>query len=346
MLKSNKKNEFTVADLLKHLRQSDSIPALDENVTQLCRMTGNSESAASDLTSVIMRDAALTSRLLGMANSACLRPRNPVKTVSAAVILFGFERIQQLASGLTLFHKHAADIRDKELYRLLVCAYCTGNLAMHLARKLGDSTPEELFVSGLMEQLPRLILANGFPEQYRNMEHLITNEKQSLEQASKQVFGVPFSEITAAIADYWKLHKPDHARANDSPRDAERRQQAISLSVEVTDLLFGNRLAGPTAVGDVSMAIATLLKDKNFSLPDFVGASANGDPNIQHGAVLQAERAGSFDDDPYCRMGQGQFHPGGQQSHGQLPKAYRGAAQGRSPPDDGAFPLRIDAGGS
>ena len=283
MTDAGKKPPFTLGEILQMLRQSNSIPALDENVAQLCRMTGNRDTAATDLTLVVMRDAAITSRLLAVANSAIYRVRTPVKTVSAAVILLGFERVQQLALGLTLFNKHAGNIRDKELYRLLVCAYCTGNLAMHLARTMGDETPEELFVSGLLRQLPRLILANGFPDLYRQMDHLVVSGKCDVDHACKQVFGVRFEEIEQALAKHWNMADPAKDGAPSATKSgAENRRRAVHLAVDVSDLLFGNRAAGPDVVGATALEIANLLRVKKLSLPDFVGASAAGDPNMYH----------------------------------------------------------------
>ena len=274
------KPPFTLQEIVRRLRQSDSIPALDENVSQLCRMTGCKDTAATDLTLVIMRDAAITSRILAMANSATYRQRTPVKTVSAAVILLGFDRIQQLSLGLTLFNKHASNVRDKELYRLLVCAYCTGNLAMHMARTLNDETPEELFVVGLLRQLPRLVLANGFPDLYRQMDQLVLSGKCDIEQACKQVFGVRFDEIAQAIAEHWNLRDPKTAVPTGA--NAEARQRAVQLSVDVSDMLFGNKPTGPEFIGTVSQRISNLLHCKNLSLPDFVGSSSGNDPNMEH----------------------------------------------------------------
>ena len=278
---SAKPPPFTVQELVRRLRQKDCIPALDENVAQLCRMTGNKDTAATELTLVIMRDAAITSRLLAMANSATYRTRTPVKTVSAAVIILGFERIQQLSLGLTLFNKHAGNVRDKELYRLLVCAYCTGNLAMHVARALEDDAPEELFVSGLLRQLPRLVLANGFPDLYRQMDQLVLSGKCDVDQACKQVFGVRFEEVADAIADHWNLrdHRPP---AQVSGAVADNRSKAVQLAIHVSDMIFGNRPAGPDAVGAASHALGGLLHSKNLSLPDFVGSSTSDDPNMEH----------------------------------------------------------------
>lgn len=271
---------FSLHELVQRLRKSDSIPALDENVAQLCRMTGNHDTAATDLTLIIMRDAALTSRLLALANSVVYRPRTPVKTVSAAVILLGFERVQQLSLGLTLFHKHAGNVRDKELYRLLVCAYCSGNLAMHVARAIGDEIPEELFVAGLMRQLPRLVLANGFPDLYQAMDRLVLSGKCGVDAACQQVFGVRFEEIAQAIAAHWNLG--DSPAKPISPKRQDQRRKAVQLAVDASDLIFGNRSAGPEATAAVAEGIALLLNAKNLQLPEFVGESASDDPNMHH----------------------------------------------------------------
>ncbi len=274
---------FTLNDLLHRLRQTDSIPALDENVTQLCKLTGNNDANATELTLIIMRDAAITSRLLAMANSVVYRQRTPVKTVSAAVILLGFERVQQLCLGLSLFNKHAANIRDKELYRLLVCAYCTGNLAMHMARLLDESPPEELFVTGLLRQLPRLVLANGFPDLYRKMDQMVVSGKCAIDAACQHVYGLRFEDIAEAIAKQWSIAEP---AVRQGPEGGEfstiNRRRAVNIAVDVADMLFGNRPAGPEPIAAAAHAIGKLLNVKDVSLPEFVGATACGDPNMSH----------------------------------------------------------------
>lgn len=285
MQQNNSKSTFSADELIRRLHKSNCIPALDENISQLCGMTHNSTTSATELTAIIMRDAALTSRLLTMANSAGYRPRNPVKTVSGAVILFGFERIQQLAVGLTLFHKHATDIRDKELYRLLVCAYCTGNLAMHLGKALNDKTPEEFFVAGLLQQIPRLVLANGFPDEYRKMEQRIAKEKLHPDDACQQTFGMRLADISDAIAKYWNVNPENLSAVNDK----EQRRKVVSLSAETCDMLFGNRPTGPESMVALSGAIQQLLRRREFSLPDFIGESADTDPNMKQFFHLSAQ---------------------------------------------------------
>ena len=278
-MQNAKCKKFRTADeLVAKLRQTDSIPALDENVVQLSRLTSEHNTSASDLTAVIMRDPALTARLLTVANSVTYRPRLPVRTISSAVVLFGFGRVRQLALGLSVFNQHTGAARDKELYRLLVCAYCSGNIALHLGHALKDEEPEELFVAGLLHQLPRLILANGFPEQYQTFESLTVQKGYDIEQACKEVFGIYFHEIVAAIANYW--HLDDKIGTDLTPVMIAKRKRAVELSVEASNLLFGNLPTGHEPTAKLAESMQDLIKTPTISLPEFIGACTEGDPNM------------------------------------------------------------------
>ncbi len=274
-------------EIVQRLRQDDSIPALDENVQELNRMTIGRNTSAADLTAIIMRDAALTSRLIAIANSAGYRPRNPVRTISSAVVLFGFERIHQLAMGLSIFNKHSGDAHQKDLYRLLVCAYSTANLAMYLANAAKDETPEELFVTGLMQQIPRLVLAHGFPDLYHDMETRIIEKKVNIEQACEDVFGVRFSDISNAISKYWNLTDTNDTHLSAAVR--EKRNRSLQLAITVSDLIFGNIPSNKQVVGAVTESVREFLKKPNISLPEFVGNAAEDDPNMAEFFNLTSE---------------------------------------------------------
>jgi len=179
-----------------------------------------------------------------------------------------------------LFHMHAENIRDKELYRLLVCAYCTGIFAMSLARKIKDEAPEELFVPALLHQLPRLILFNGFPDKYREMDRLIVHDRKDIDLACEHVFNTRYDDMVAAVAEHWNLPEPCRFYGAHVTAPTEPRRRAVRLSVEMADLLFGNSPGGPHAASQVVERAGKLLRDDAFSLPVFVGETTGTDPNL------------------------------------------------------------------
>ena len=64
-----------------------------------------------------MRDAGLTSNILSTINSALYGLKYPVKTVTASVGLLGFEKVRQLALGLTLFQETIPNKKDQKVIK-------------------------------------------------------------------------------------------------------------------------------------------------------------------------------------------------------------------------------------
>jgi len=83
---------------------------------------------------------------------------------------------------------------------LFTCAYVAGTLAMTLMRKTGHGNAEEAFVSALLHQMPRMLLANSFPEQYREMEALMQREGRTINDGCNQIFGMNYIEISTCSA--------------------------------------------------------------------------------------------------------------------------------------------------
>ena len=173
--------------LVTELRLKGNLPALDANVTTICRLTADPLTCTADITAVILRDCSLTSRLIATANSALYRPSEPIKTVSAAILLLGFEKIRAMALALEIIQEMSKCARDRNLYRFFACAYFTGLFAMTLGQKVNYPNPEELLVAGVLSELPRLLLANAFPEKYAVMEKRIMSAQQSLASACLEV---------------------------------------------------------------------------------------------------------------------------------------------------------------
>ena len=89
-------DERQLAGMMAELRSRGDLPALDANVATICSLTEHPLTGAADLTSVILRDAALTASVVSTANSALYSPSEPVKTVSTAILLLGFEKVRAL----------------------------------------------------------------------------------------------------------------------------------------------------------------------------------------------------------------------------------------------------------
>lgn len=265
-------------ELLNELRKKGQLPALDGNIGAICTLTADPRTCTSDLTAVILRDCSLTSNVIATANSALYRPAEPIKTVSAAIVAIGFEKVRSLAVGLGIVKQVSESARNRNLYRLFAGAYFTGMFAMSFGRSIKMENPEELFVMGVLSGLPRLLLANAFPERYAEMEDKVTSGKDELNGACREAFGVNYRDLAAEIAEFWKIP----ASVVHLLKGEDGASPTVSLLSEanhISDMIFGSAAGGAEAMKTVENRLRVLVHNKDFKLPEFIGATCAADQN-------------------------------------------------------------------
>ena len=272
--------EYKVKDLLSEIQKKGHLPALDRNVGALCSLADNPLTQAAELTAIILRDTALTTSVLSAANSAAYRTVSAIKTVSAAVILLGFEKVQALALGLSIFKQSHENARTRELYRLFTCSYFAGTLAMSLARQANYGNPEEASIAGLLLQLPRLLLANSFPEKYEQMEKLIMDKRIPPPKACEQVFGVTYADIAHGISRLWNLPAGITGYFKILNPAGKQLNQIIRSASDVSDMLFGNAPGGSEKMAAAEKEMKELLNVEDFSVSRFIGFACEADDNM------------------------------------------------------------------
>lgn len=274
--------------LVNELKARGKLPALDSNVGSICNLTEDPTTCVADLTTVILRDCSLTSTLISTSNSAAYAPSEPIKTVSAAITLLGFEKVKSLALGLVLIKQISQSAQGRNLYRLFACSYFSGLFSMALGRKAKLGNPEELLVSGVLTSLPRLLLANGFPERYASMEKRILSEKIPVNQACLQEFGVTYEALTAEVARFWNMPS-NIARMLGAPTQRDAQSSLVSGGAQVADMLFGNSAGGEAAMDAVQSRLRAALDMKHFALAEFIEKTCEEDSNVKRFFKLSAK---------------------------------------------------------
>lgn len=269
--------------VLAEMLHKGTLRALDKNVTDVCAVTEKDESSFADLSEVIMRDASLSTNLLVTANSALYAGVEPVKTISAAVIRLGFTRVRALALGLSLFKLAGGNARTPDLYRMYAATYLAGSMAMELFRRGGQTSPEEGFVAGLLHQVPRLVLANTFPQPYKEAEKLMAAEEIGFEEACRRVFGLEYEVIRRAVLEHWRLGDEGilASRPGDDEAAQRRRAEIVTEAGRVADMLFGNTQGGEIQLAAAEARLAAILGSESFSVADLVRETSERDANIQ-----------------------------------------------------------------
>ena len=191
----------TIEFLLSRMQRKANFPALSNNLLEINRLTSDSSrSNVSKLASVVLRDYAITNRLLKLANSSFYgRSNRGVKTVSDAIHLLGINVIRLSCNGLAYFN--AMKSEDNNLKDALISSFVAALIGRHFAIRLGrQDMAEEAFICGMFHRLGKSLTIFYFDEEYREIERVIRERALDEEAASTRVLGIGYGELGTAVA--------------------------------------------------------------------------------------------------------------------------------------------------
>lgn len=208
-----------ITSIYKKILENVSFLSFSVQVEDVNRILQTKYSSAADIANVILKDVALTTKLLKLVNSSFYGhfSKKGIQTVSEAMIILGTEEIKLAAAGLKIYEfmqdiatvKILKDKALKSLQRSLV--------ARQIANDEGIIDAEAIQISAMLYDFGEYIIALFAPQVFINIEILTDDENKTREQASKAVIGVSYNAIGRFIAGKWQL--PDAIIQSMNPVD-------------------------------------------------------------------------------------------------------------------------------
>ena len=195
----------TLDFLLRRMRHKSDFPALSDSVVRIQGMANSETESITSVTNEILKDVALTNKLLRLVNSAHFARGGSISTVSRAVSLVGFNGIRNMALSLVLLEhmqdKAHANLLKEEFLRSLMA----GTVAGELCSVERDS--EEAFIGSMFQNLGRLLAEFYFPEEAGTVRTLTSSPRQPVSEAtaSASVLGLSFEALGIGVAKAWGL---------------------------------------------------------------------------------------------------------------------------------------------
>jgi serine/threonine protein kinase len=264
----------TLDFLLRRMRHKSDFPALSDSVARIQRVANSETESLANLSSEILKDVALTNKLLRLVNTAHFsNAGGNISTVSRAVALIGFAGIRNLAMSLVLLeHMH-----DKAHANQLKEEFLRSLMAGMLASELGGlaRVGEEAFIGAMFQNLGRLLTEYYFPDEARQVRGIVAAGGQGgaaaadEEAAAINVLGLSFEALGLGVAKIWGLpvalqacmRKPSGEPPAREPHDATERLRWLTFTAnQITDALLKAEPAQAKArIGEVAKRYARTL---------------------------------------------------------------------------------------
>jgi HD-like signal output (HDOD) protein len=171
-------NEQFLEHLQSEIRENKiTLPTLPEVALKVRDAMESENVTAKEISDIVTTDAALSARLLQVANSPLYAGRVPIEQVQMAVTRMGIKVVRSLVINLAMkqMFQPTTDSMDKHLRALWSESVSVASLARALSQTVPHLEAEQAMLAGLIHNigaLPILTMAEGIPEFANDEERL------------------------------------------------------------------------------------------------------------------------------------------------------------------------------
>jgi len=225
------------------------LPALTPIVSSVLSLIRSEDSRAGQIGELIANDAALSTKILKVVNSAFYGLPRKVSTIQHAVVLLGFDTIKSLVVSTSviemMLHSSAAISDLKRLWERSLFAAVT---ARKIARLLEYENPEEAFMAGLMMDVGMLAQLKMNGEAYARIMADELHRGSDIVVDELQQFEVSHEKLGRAMLTRWGLplqlslpvlYHHDLAGSDEHPPEVRRLCQITHLARLASRIFYG-----------------------------------------------------------------------------------------------------------
>lgn len=190
--------------LSKILSEHKELLSLPQTLSEVLRITKDEKSSAQDLATVLMRDPAMTAKMLRIANSPFYGAGRQITTVTQAVMTLGIRTVTALTLSSSVY-KLVGDWKtaiDRARFWRHSLEVAIGSRM--LSEALGRKPAEESFVAGLLHDIGILVMESSFPEQYRKV-WLRAQQGEDLISIEEEIWGTNHARVGKFLLEQWHL---------------------------------------------------------------------------------------------------------------------------------------------
>lgn len=245
-----------IALLMDKLQRMGHLPSTSSALHRIAQSAGLEGQHASELSSLVMQDMALSLELLRRVNNSLKQQGSAgdgaVLNMQRAIAMLGLNGVQQAAKALKPWPGPLNDLQAALLRSLMKRVQRAGQIAQALRPAGYDA--EVVYLIAVMQNLGRLLVQYHFPDDAQQIRQLMQPAEPTTEHpnpigmseqaAAYAVIGCDLEALGSAVARYWSLgdelgqmirRQPPDAAVRAGGSDADLLRLTCSLANELVD---------------------------------------------------------------------------------------------------------------
>ncbi|WP_305909194.1 HDOD domain-containing protein [Methylomarinum sp. Ch1-1] len=199
------------------------MPIFSNTANTIYATLDDKKKGAMELASIILQDPNLTAKLLRVSNSSYYNPsRQPINTVSRAIVILGAATIRELTLACSFFESILSSDNKERANEEIAHAIHAAVQAKALAVASNDPSPEGVFIAALLHNIGKIAFWCFSDKQALQINELIESGGYTIREAEIKVLGFSLQQLSKRLSQSWHLgglieeaiHQPDA----DNPR--------------------------------------------------------------------------------------------------------------------------------
>lgn len=205
---------FRLHDLLQgeHLRsvvgRVSSLPTMPKVYAQLQAALVEPDISTAKVAGIIAQDAAISTKVLQVANSAFFRLPKPMTRIKDAVAYLGFGSIRNLIMSAEIFSQWQYSSGPQALQAEQLQTHALATAAACAALASGTPVVDDAWLTGLVHDIGYWILMKECPTELGQALQLAAAQGISTYAAEQQLIGATHAEVGAYLLGVWGLPYP------------------------------------------------------------------------------------------------------------------------------------------
>ena len=206
--------DYLLNNLRIEIQQIDELPPIPTVGQELLQALNDNDIEIEDIANIILKDASLSAKLLGLANSAFFGFSRSFNDLTDAIInVLGLDLVRGISLGMVVnncFNPNECQTFKMDEYwtKSLLTANLTKNMGMKTELK-NEVTPGFLYLYGLLHSLGKLILATRFPKEIDGLNKHCNKDKEQTDQemlaAEIKYLGISHCQAAEYLGNKWHL---------------------------------------------------------------------------------------------------------------------------------------------
>jgi HD-like signal output (HDOD) protein len=195
-----------IQDMIRN--KNTQLPTLPVIVEKILSMAREDNTSAKDLAETISKDQAISNKILRLSNSAYYGMMKEIDSIPRAITIIGFNEIISLTIGMSVISAFSGGNASDKTFNMrgmwihsLGCAFA----ARKTAKKLEIMEAEQIFISGLLHDMGKVILALYFPDEYNAAFEYSKENKIDLYKGEKHILGMDHATLSGQLMERWNF---------------------------------------------------------------------------------------------------------------------------------------------